>query len=762
MKDNFNCLVSVGMGRLTLDLFLSRARKAHGDKYEYEHVVLVNGKTKIRIGCPVHGIFEQIPDTHMRGFGCKACGAIDSADKRRFTAHEFIKRSRSAHGSRYDYSRVIYRGNDQNVAIICSEHGTFSQTPAGHMSGKGCSRCAAAKRGSDRRSSIATFIEKAKAVHRGKYDYSSTVYRTSNDDVEIICPTHGLFSQNPNNHLRGKGCRKCGEIVLSSLFRKESDVYLAEIQAAHGSRLDYSLANYKSAYSPVTLICSTHGPITKPARDWLKHGCFQCGVNTRAQNRRFSTQKFIQLARERHGDKYSYELSRYTGIAEKLTISCRLHGTFRQTAATHLKGSGCRQCAIDEALFTPRLTQQEFIDRCIAVHDGFYDYSTTAYQRTHDQIEIICPLHGSFSQLASNHVRGHGCRRCAGYGRTTEEFIDDARAVHGDRYDYSNTEFETVDGIVSIICKIHGSFQQRALGHLHGKGCTGCQHDGWRLSQDEFLERSRAMHGDEYDYSQVVYGRTNRHKVKIICLDHGPFEQMPVAHLEGHGCRHCYYDGRRMTLEEFLESARAVHGNKYDYAEVAYHGMSESIDIKCIVHGVFRQAAYTHVRGSGCPDCNLFGQYSLKAAIRGDYDSAASAGERTLYVARQLRSGEPTFVKVGLAKQGYKRRYSASHPYATEGSPDRLTLPTELAVIMEQCILRATTRFHYDPDLEFPGGARECRTLEALPIIEDMIADFSSNPARLAATPWVEQEARRHGLLHLVEDFRRRIGQLAS
>src|SRR4051812_14078290 len=135
------------MGRLTFCLFLSRAREAHGDKYDYAQVILVNGKTKVRIGCPVHGIFEQIPDTHMRGFGCKACGTVASAAKKKLTVDQFVKRSRTAHGHRYDYSRVTYNGNDEDVEIICPEHGTFFQTPAGHMSGKGCSRCAAVKRG---------------------------------------------------------------------------------------------------------------------------------------------------------------------------------------------------------------------------------------------------------------------------------------------------------------------------------------------------------------------------------------------------------------------------------------------------------------------------------------------------------------------------------------------------------------------------------------------------------------------------------------
>lgn len=751
------------MSRLTLESFLSRAREAHGDRYDYSQVVLVDSKTKIRIGCHTHGIFEQIPGSHMKGFGCKACAIDTTAEKRRLTVDQFIARSREVHGGKYDYSRVDYQRSDLDVEIICPVHGAFTQTPNAHMSGNGCLRCGAAKRGGDRRSAAAAaFIEKARAVHGDRYDYSPTVYRTATTNVEIVCREHGPFPQTPNNHLRGKGCGKCGKAALADLFRKDGDVYLSEITAVHGDQFDYSLVSYRSAYSPVTLICVEHGPVTKAAREWLRFGCFQCSVKARAEKRRLSTDDFIRLAQAKHDERYSYECTQYTGMAEKLTIKCRVHGEFHQTAATHLDGSGCRQCAIDDGQVRPRVSQDEFIERCIAVHDGFYDYSQTVYHGKDKQIEVLCPIHGSFSQLANNHSRGHGCRRCAGYGRTTEEFIEEARAVHGDRYDYSVTEFKAVDGMVSIICKVHGLFQQRAMGHLHGKGCEGCQRDGWRLTQDEFVERSRAVHGDKYDYSQAVYGLTNRDKVTIVCVDHGPFEQMPVAHMEGHGCRHCYADARRLTLDEFLEAAHALHGDKYDYAKVDYQGIGESMNIVCPVHGDFWQTASTHLRGSGCPNCNLVGQYSLKAAIRGDYELTIGAGTRTLYVATQIREGEPTFVNVGLAKQGYERRYGSNHPYATESNPDRLTLPTELAVLMEQVILRATARFHHEPAIKFPGGARECRTLDALPIIEEMITDFAASPARLVEAPWVEQEARRHGMLHLLEEFRSRIACLAG
>ena len=748
---------------LSLEQFISRSRQAHGDRYDYSAVVISGSKTLVSIRCTVHGVFEQIPETHMKGFGCKACGQLIASEKRRLTKAKFIERSIAAHGHKYDYSRVVYLANDEKVEVTCPVHGLFSQTPNSHMSGKGCILCAAKKRGEERQKAAATsFAHRARTVHGERYDYSQATYEGADKNIAIVCTAHGTFLQSPNNHLSGKGCPQCGLKSLVDQFRKNGEQFISEIKAVHGESFDYSLVNYIGAFEPVTLICENHGPITKPAKEWLRYGCFLCGIEKRAKSKRFTHEKFISLAKEKHGEKYSYTNSNYEGMIEKIRIECHIHGEFWQTANTHLTGSGCPACATFSGRLKDRITQEDYIARCVAVHDGFYSYSNTFYRNSKELVEITCPIHGEFTQFAGNHLRGHGCSRCAGYGRTTEEFIADARALHGERYDYSRVDFKSVDSNVLIICPIHGSFEQRALGHLHGKGCLGCQRDEWRLTQEEFVIRSNSVHQGKYDYSKAFYGKTNRDKVVIICPIHGSFEQMPVAHLNGHGCGECKAEGQRSTLEDFITSARLLHGNKYDYSNVDYARSNKNVIIKCPIHGEFLQTPSTHLRGSGCPKCNLVGPYTIKATLRGDYENTIGSGFRTLYVALQLREGESSFINLGLAKRGYSKRYSLNHPYLTTGNPDRLILPTQLAVLLEQVLLRATAKYHYVPLVKFPGGATECRSLAALPLIEEMVNDFSQSPAQLAESPWVEHEARRHGMLHLLNDLRARMVALAG
>lgn len=131
---------------------------------------------------------------------------------------------------------------------------------------------------------------------------------------------------------------------------------------------------------------------------------------------------------------------------------------------------------------------------------------------------------------------------------------------------------------------------------------------GKRFTQEEFIRRSKIVHGDRYDYSKVVY-TNNRTKVTIVCPRHGEFEQAPVVHLGDHGCRVCGYQGprktRRVPYEEFVRRARLQHGDRYTYYEDTYKGTAKPIKILCPEHGPFMQVALSHAKGSICPKCDV-------------------------------------------------------------------------------------------------------------------------------------------------------------
>lgn len=127
--------------RLTREEIIQKARKKHGDKYDYSKLEYINYHSKVRIICPVHGEFEQRLQAHLDGQGCPKCGVNTRVTKRTLTKEEFINRAKEKHGDKYDYSKVEYINIRTKVRIVCPIHGEFLQVPYKHLKGNGCEIC---------------------------------------------------------------------------------------------------------------------------------------------------------------------------------------------------------------------------------------------------------------------------------------------------------------------------------------------------------------------------------------------------------------------------------------------------------------------------------------------------------------------------------------------------------------------------------------------------------------------------------------------
>lgn len=125
-----------------LDYLIDKFRQIHGDKYDYSRIVYNGATSKVTIGCKIHGWFDQLFSNHFAGRGCRECGIIQAAISLRLPYKTLIDQFKIVHGNKYDYSRVIYEGNNIKVIIICKKHGEFTQTPSNHKSGHGCPQCA--------------------------------------------------------------------------------------------------------------------------------------------------------------------------------------------------------------------------------------------------------------------------------------------------------------------------------------------------------------------------------------------------------------------------------------------------------------------------------------------------------------------------------------------------------------------------------------------------------------------------------------------
>jgi len=266
----------------TKEEFIKKVKEVHKDKYDYSKVDYVNSKTKVCIICPEpeHGEFWQTPNNHLHGYGCPKCKADKSRENLSLTTEEFITKSKDIHSDNYDYSKVNYVNNRTKVCIICSKHGEFWQTPNSHTQGQGCPKCRNEANGKHCRLSKEEFIKKAKEVHKDKYDYSKVKYEKSNMNICIVCPKHGEFLQEPNSHLRGAGCPKCGIEKVRESLSSSKEEFITKARKQHGDKYDYSEVNYVNCEAKVCIICPEHGEFFQAPSSHLQgNGCPKCNLS---------------------------------------------------------------------------------------------------------------------------------------------------------------------------------------------------------------------------------------------------------------------------------------------------------------------------------------------------------------------------------------------------------------------------------------------------------------------------------------------------
>lgn len=178
--------------------------------------------------------------------------------------------------------------------------------------------------------------------------------------------------------------------------------------------------------------------------------------------------------------------------------------------------------------------------------------------------------------------------------------------THGTKYDYSKTVYKGIQQRVTVICRDRGQFDQIARNHMNGSECPQCkliERRKWQtLTTEKFIQKAKLIYGDIYDYSKVIYKR-NDVNVTIICDKHGEFEQRASTHLEAHRCPTCGRESMKYSSEKFVEKAKLIHGEKYDYSESKYLGSNEKVVIICRIHGKFRQTPSCHYLND-CPRCS--------------------------------------------------------------------------------------------------------------------------------------------------------------
>lgn len=202
----------------------------------------------------------------------------------------------------------------------------------------------------------------------------------------------------------------------------------------------------------------------------------------------------------------------------------------------------------------------DFIKKAKEKYGELYDYSKVDYKNNKTKIIIICNIHGEFLQTSTNHLRSKGCPKCSYINKNnackdTKTFIEKAKQIQKEVYDYTKVNYISYRKHVIIICKIHGEFIQTPDSHLQGSRCTKCSKEYvsnlYRLSNDKFIDKAKLIHNNKYDYSKVNYKCLNKN-VLIICKIHGEFMQSPYNHLKGSECSKCAHKNSSSISKEWL------------------------------------------------------------------------------------------------------------------------------------------------------------------------------------------------------------------
>lgn len=266
-----------------------------------------------------------------------------------------------------------------------------------------------------------------------------------------------------------------------------------------------------------------------------------------------------------------------------------------------------------------RLTQEEFINRAIAIHGNKYDYSKAVYVNSRTKVCIICNKCGcEFWQKPSFHItRGDGCPMCnPRHKMNTDKFVKKAVKKHGDKYDYSLVKYVDAETKVKILCRKHGIFEQTPAAHLAGQGCPDCweerRGESINMGLNGFLEKAKQVHGDKYDYKDVLYVN-NRTKIKIKCNICGKiFWQSPEGHLAGQNCPWC--TGKKKTTESFIEELKAIYKDSFNYDSVVYVNSFTPVKLLCKNHGFFQKSPHLLLCGHGCPQCIIISKGEIKVS----------------------------------------------------------------------------------------------------------------------------------------------------
>ena len=339
------------------------------------------------------------------------------------------------------------------------------------------------------------------------------------------------------------------------------DEFIKRCDIKHNYFYDYSLVIYKELYEKIIIICPVHGEFEQTASNHLYgSGCYDCGVEkNRIKKILTAKNKFIDFFENDLTTDYEYDWDSYVNATTPMRIKCSIHGWWDTTTPhSHKSGTICPTCALLNQGKKRRLSIDEVKRRIYKIDNKLCEYDWSTYTEISVPMRIVCSIHGEFWQNPDNHWRGHGCYEC-GLLKISEFKSKDINIIklrffetHGELYIYDWSTYKNATTNMTIICSIHGKFDQTPHNHASGQKCPKCM--GKFLTVLDTIREFIDKHGDIYFYDESTYVNQTT-KMDMYCLEHGLFKLQPYLHRLGIGCPRCVSESvGESTIYKYLYS----------------------------------------------------------------------------------------------------------------------------------------------------------------------------------------------------------------
>lgn len=330
----------------------------------------------------------------------------------------------------------------------------------------------------------ADFIEKARAIHGNKYDYSLIPEEFRGiDRIPLICDIHGEFVSIARNHIHGvhSGCPICGRKRAKSKITDTFESFVEKARKIHGDKYEYFENCFTKTASKLKIYCKKCGKVFEQmgTMHLAGNGCSFCNP----PHTKLTHEKFVQKMSETHPNLEI--LSRYISTNKPIEVRCKIHD-YKYTTTPHrlVQGSNCQKCYDERRGESLKKTTLQLLSELEKIHGSKYTYPKleNEYVNNKNKVTAVCPIHGEFKISVNKLLIGHGCRKCADIENglkkrlTLEEVLYRFKKIHNNKYTYPyiKEEYETVNSIITVICPVHGEYKQKVGVHLSGCGCPIC------------------------------------------------------------------------------------------------------------------------------------------------------------------------------------------------------------------------------------------------------------------------------------------------